>query len=314
MAGGWRGRPGVAGTRPGVLWVTHRSPPRSVGACALAPGVCTVWIPAGVVQGCGWSLTEQSWLSCLPSRGLGGPRAAVHLDSFPPFILQTLLCHLPGLGSGPGGSRWRNLEPGEEAPGEEGVSGGICEVSGDDILGESESPQEEFAGRPDARHKWVAPAGGMCFCMCGQRTPALLTAPAKGSWPALPQGLCLSPQPCPGPPTSLQGWRYLISQAPLPLNSSEGPLRVPPPPSPEKLVLPLLSGPTSPLHHLFVEALISISLGDISPGGPRGGPALSLTQHLWLGAPAGPLRDEVAPGPEGGLAWPRQGSCLASGR
>lgn len=179
--GGWRGRPGVAGTRPGVLWVTHHSPPRSVGACALAPGVCTVWIPAGVVQGCGWSLTEQSWLSCLPSRGLGGPRAAVHLDSFPPFILQTLLCHLPGLGSGPGGSRCRNLEPGEEAPGEEGVSGGICEVSGDDILGKSESPQEEFAGRPDARHKWVAPAGGMCFCMCGQRTPALLTAPAKGA-------------------------------------------------------------------------------------------------------------------------------------
>ena len=138
----------------------------------------------------------------------------------------------------------------------------------------------------------------------GQRTPALLTAPAKGSWPALPQGLCLSPQPCPGPPTPLQGWLYLLSQDLLLLDSSGGPLRVPPPPSPGKLALPLLSGPTSPLHHLFVKALISVSLRDMSPGGPRGGPAPSLTWQPWLGAPAGPLRAEASPGPEGGrAAW-----------
>lgn len=186
------------------------------------------------------------------------------------------------------------------------MSGGVCEVSGDDLLGGSESPQDEFAGRQGARHERAAQAGGPCFCRGRRRTPAPLTAPAKGSLPVLPRGLCLSPQPCPGPPTPLQGsaptrfhWR----------TPSMSPHHHP------QEVLPLLSGPASPLHHLLVRVLISVSPGDTSPGGPRGRLAPSLTWHLWPGAPAGPLWDEESHlAQRGGLAWPRHGSCPASGR
>ena len=188
------------------------------------------------------------------------------------------------------------------------MSRGVCEVSGDDILGGSEGPQDAFAGRQGARHERVAQAGESCFCRCRRRTPALLTAPAKGSLPVLPRGPLPEPPALPRTPHPSSGFHSHS----IPL---EDPLYVPPSPSPGKLVLPLLSGPASQFHHLLVGALISVSPGDTSPGGPRGRLAPSLTWHLWPGAPAGPLRDEESHlAQRGGLAWPRHGSCPASGR
>lgn len=90
---------------------SHRTHPPGVGTGALAPGVFRVWIPVEVVQGWGWSLTEQSWLPHLPLRGLGGwcPELQFAQIHFLPSSRKHFSVICQGLGRGQGvqdGGAW----------------------------------------------------------------------------------------------------------------------------------------------------------------------------------------------------------------
>ena len=87
---------------------SHTTCPPWGGAGALAPGVCRVWISAEVVQGQGWSLTEQSWLPHLPSRG-GCPELQFTQIHFLPSSCKHFSVICQGLARGQGvqdGGAW----------------------------------------------------------------------------------------------------------------------------------------------------------------------------------------------------------------